>query len=76
MPTCFLMCEGCGTRQAFFFDDAEITKLQTSKTFPKHCLVCRTTTEWAFAFLDRRNGDRRSGDRRQNSDRRKFDPSS
>ena len=67
MPTCFLNCEGCGARQASVLDEEVIAQLQNGKTYPKHCLVCRTTTDWAFAFVDRRSGRER---RRSGSDRR------
>ncbi len=69
MPTCYLNCEGCGTRHATVLDEQIIAQLQKGKTYPKHCLVCHTTTDWAFAFVDRRSGqDRRktNTDRRQN----------
>jgi hypothetical protein len=71
MPTCFLVCEGCGTRQPSVLDDAAMAQLQDGKTYQKHCLTCRTTTDWALAFMDRRSGqDRRKG----GSGRRKTDP--
>jgi hypothetical protein len=63
MPTCFLTCEGCGTRQPSVVEAEAAVHLQAGKTLPKHCLVCRTTTDWALAFVDRRNGiDRRNPD--------------
>ena len=40
--------------------------LKTGKTAPKHCLRCRTTTDWVFALVDRRSGR----ERRQGADRR------
>jgi hypothetical protein len=70
MPTCFLACEGCGTRHPSVVDEQTMAQLQNGKTYPKHCLVCRTTTDWVFAFLDRRAGI----DRRRNSDRRSSTP--
>jgi hypothetical protein len=63
MPTCFLTCEGCGTRQPSVVDADAIVQLQAGKPLPKHCLVCRTTTDWALAFLEMRSGvDRRKSD--------------
>ena len=70
MPTCFLTCEGCGTRQASSVDEEVVKLLQNGKTYPKHCLVCRTTTDWAFGFVDRRSGK----DRRLGGSNRRQDP--
>lgn len=70
MPTTLLTCESCGNRQSFFLDEATVADLRTNhKTVPKHCLRCRTTTDWVFAMVDRRSGrDRRQGgDRRETS---------
>jgi hypothetical protein len=64
MPTCLLICEGCGTRQPSVVDADAVIQLQAGKTLPKHCLVCHTTTDWAMAFLEKRSG----------MDRRKTDP--
>jgi len=66
MPTTLLICESCGNRQSFFLDEATVVELKGGKTAPKHCLRCRTTTDWVFALVDRRSGrDRRhGGDRR------------
>jgi hypothetical protein len=66
MPSCFLTCEGCGNRQSAHLDEAELAQLLSRKTLLKHCLVCRTTTEWDFAFIDRRSGH----ERRHNVERR------
>ena len=44
-----------------------MAQLQNGSTHPKHCLRCRTTTQWAFAFIDRRGGPDR---RKPGSDRR------
>ena len=66
MPTTLLICESCGNRQAFFLDEATVEEIRQGKTVPKHCLRCRTTTDWVFALLDRRTG----GARRQGGDRR------
>jgi hypothetical protein len=63
MPTCFLTCEGCGARHASVVDEDTMVQLKNGKPYPKHCLVCRTTTDWVFAFLDRRSAqDRRQTD--------------
>jgi hypothetical protein len=80
MPTCFLTCQGCGTRQPSVVEADSVAQLQAGKTLPKHCRVCRTTTDWAFAFLemrssiDRRKTDPNEGlgfaDRRTGGDRR------
>jgi hypothetical protein len=66
MPTTLLICESCGNRQTFFLDEGTVAELKTKKTVPKHCLRCRTTTDWVFAMVDRRTGR----DRRQGGDRR------
>ncbi|MBI2819314.1 MAG: hypothetical protein HYX73_04975 [Acidobacteria bacterium] len=66
MPTTLLICESCGNRQSFFLDEAIVSELKSGKTVPKHCLRCRTTTDWVFALVDRRSGR----DRRQGGDRR------
>jgi hypothetical protein len=67
MPTTLLICESCGNRQSFFLDEATVAELKDGKTAPKHCLRCRTTTDWVFALVDRRSGrDRRQGDDRRN----------
>lgn len=66
MPTCLLVCESCGNRQTFFLDEMEVEEMRNGKTVPKHCLRCRTTTDWVFALVDRRSGR----DRRHGSDRR------
>jgi DNA-directed RNA polymerase subunit M/transcription elongation factor TFIIS len=62
MPTTLLTCESCGNRQTFFLDDASVKEMQGGKTTPRHCLRCRTTTDWVFTLMDRRSGrDRRQG---------------
>ena len=66
MPTTLLICESCGNRQSFFIDEATVTEIKGGKTVPKHCLRCRTTTDWVFALVDRRTGrDRRQGGERR-----------
>lgn len=69
MPTTLLTCESCSNRQSFFVDEATVVELKAGQTVPKHCLRCHTTTEWAFALVDRRTGrERRLGsDRREES---------
>ena len=69
MPTSLLICEGCGGRQTFFLDEASVEEMRNGKTVQKHCLRCRTTTDWVFALVDRRTGR----DRRQGGDRRDTD---
>ena len=59
MPTTMLTCESCGNRQAFFLDDATVAELKGGKTVLKHCLRCRTTTDWGFAVADRRSARER-----------------
>ena len=66
MPTCVLICESCSNRQTFFLDEAIVAELQNGKTVPKHCLRCRTVTDWTFASVDRRSGR----ERRQETNRR------
>ena len=66
MPTYVMKCEGCGGQRPFLIHEGELPNPQSGQTVQKHCPVCRTTTNWAFAFAERRN-DR---DRRQGSDRR------
>ena len=66
MPTTLLICESCGNRHSFFLDEASVKEMQGGKTTPRHCLRCRTTTDWVFALEERRSG----GDRRRGSDRR------
>ena len=66
MPTCVLICESCSKRHTFFLDATTVADVQNGQAVSKHCLVCRTMTDWAFATVDRRTGR----DRRQESDRR------
>ena len=63
-------------RQPTFLNDALVAQLQNGKTYPKHCLQCRTTTDWVFTFLDRRGGaDRRKTDRRNRGPNSGYDES-
>jgi hypothetical protein len=66
MPTYVLKCEGCNGHRPFLIHEGELPDPAAGKPIQKHCPVCRTTTNWTFAFPERREGR----DRREGSDRR------
>ncbi len=66
MPTCVLRCESCRVHTPHFIHEEMLPEVQSGKAVPKHCPVCRTTTDWMFVFLERRSGR----ERRQIADRR------
>jgi hypothetical protein len=66
MPTSVLSCETCGVHKPFIIYEEELAEVRNGRALSKHCPVCRTTTNWVFAFPERRSGR----DRRQTSDRR------
>lgn len=60
MPTYIFKCEGCGSHKPFSIHEHEMAEFDKEKPILKHCLTCRTMTNWMSASPDRRSGsDRR-----------------
>ena len=61
MPTLVFKCESCGDQKPHLVHESEMRELQEKNLIQKHCLTCRTLTNWVIAFPERRSGqDRRS----------------
>jgi hypothetical protein len=66
MPSSLLICESCGNRQTFFLDEPSLEEVKSGKAITRHCLRCRTTTDWSVVRTDGRSGrERRWGDDRR-----------
>ncbi len=59
MPTYIFKCEGCGGHKAFPIHEAEMAEIDERRPIQKHCLTCRTMTNWMLTFPDRRSGTER-----------------
>jgi hypothetical protein len=61
MPAYVLKCGGCAGYYAFLVHEDELLEVE-KKPIVRHCSSCRRTTDWVFAFPERRGGhERRSG---------------
>ena len=66
MPFCVLVCQTCGGHEPLIIYEEELVEVKDGRLVSKACPACRMTTNWRFAFPERRTGrDRRCGfDRR------------